>query len=130
MVVLAQTLGNEDGVLEVVTTPGHERDQDVLAQGQLALFRGRTVGDDVARLHMIARLDDGTLVDAGVLVGSLELHQVVDVRLGRGQVVGLRCGSHDDAGRIDRLDHAFAPSHHGHARVARHDPLHACTDQR
>ena len=115
MVVLDQTLRDENRVLEVVAAPRHERDENVLAQRQFAFLGGRTIGDDVAGIDMVARLDDGTLVDTGVLVGSLELDQVVDVRLGRSQIVGLRRSPDHDASRVDGLDHAFAPSHHGYA---------------
>ena len=39
-------LVEENGVLVVVTFPGHEANQDVPAQGDLALIGGRTVGQD------------------------------------------------------------------------------------
>src|SRR5579859_3406411 len=39
-VVAHQALGEDDGVLVVVALPGHERDQEVLAEGQLALLGG------------------------------------------------------------------------------------------
>ena len=47
------------------------------------------------------------LVDAGRLVGALELHQPIDVdaRLGG---VGLVRRAHDDTGRVDLVDHAGA----------------------
>ena len=48
-VFLDQALGDEDRVFEVVAAPRHERDHHVLAERQLALLGGRTVGDDVAR---------------------------------------------------------------------------------
>ena len=91
--LLDQPLGDEDRVLEVVAAPGHERDQDVLAQRQLAALGGRTVGDDVAHLDVVAALDDRLLVDAGVLVRALELGQVVDVGLGRQRIVSRSPGS-------------------------------------
>ena len=47
-VVAHDALGDEDGVLEVVAIPGHEGDQRILAQGQLAQLRRGTVADDVA----------------------------------------------------------------------------------
>ena len=54
-VVLHQPLADDDRVLEVVAVPGHERDQHVAAQGQLAVVRGGAVGDDLALLHLLAR---------------------------------------------------------------------------
>ena len=42
-VVAHDALGDEDGVLEVVAVPGHEGDERVLAERQLAQLRRRTV---------------------------------------------------------------------------------------
>ena len=53
-VPLGQPLGDQDGVLEVVTLPGHEGDEDVFAEGELTLLGRRTVGDDVTGVHRIA----------------------------------------------------------------------------
>ena len=59
--------------LVVVALPLHEADEDVLAEGKLAVVGGGTVCDDLALLDTVARVDDGTLVEAGALVGALEL---------------------------------------------------------
>ena len=72
-VVLGDALGDEDRVLEVVALPRHERDEHVLPERELAHVACRAVGEDVARLHLLARADDRLLVDAGVLVRALEL---------------------------------------------------------
>ncbi len=83
-VILHDPLGEQDRVFEVVAVPRHERDEHVPAEGQLAEFRRRTVGDDLALLHRLADADQRLLRDAGRLVGALELLQAVDVdaRLG------------------------------------------------
>ena len=48
VVVLAdQLLRDEDRVLEVVTAPRHEGDQNVTAEAEFALLGARTVGDDL-----------------------------------------------------------------------------------
>jgi hypothetical protein len=47
-VVLDQALGEDDRVLEVVALPGHEGDQAVLAEGDLATAGRRAVGEHVA----------------------------------------------------------------------------------
>ena len=79
-VVLHDALGDEDRVLEVVAAPGHERDEHVPAEGELAHVGRRAVGDDVARRSRGRPIDhDRALVDAGVLVRALVLDQVVDV---------------------------------------------------
>ena len=76
-VVLDQPLADDDRVLEVVAVPGHERDQHVAAQRQLAVVRGGAVGDDLALLDLLADLDDRLLVQAGPLVQADELAQHV-----------------------------------------------------
>ena len=108
-VVLDELLVDEDRVLEVVATPRHERDDHVLAERELAGLGRRTVGDHVAGLHAIARLDDRLLVHARVLVRALELHQRVDVGADRVRILridlatdGRRCGSRRPSRRCRR----------------------------
>lgn len=55
-----QTLIDENGVLVVVAFPGHEADQQVLAERDLALRGGRAVGNDVALAQAVADGDDRT----------------------------------------------------------------------
>ena len=76
-VVTDQALGDDDGVLEVVALPGHERHEEVLAQGELAVLGRGAVGEDVVLLDDVAGGDDRLLVDAGALVGAAELRQPV-----------------------------------------------------
>ena len=116
-VVLDDPLGEQDRVLEVVSTPRHERDDHVLAECQLAAVGAGAVGDDVARLDLVPGRTIGVLVDAGVLVGALELVEAVDVAGTRPQSFGLD----DDARRVDRFDHAVRLRDHANTRVAR-DP--------
>ena len=106
-VVLHDPLGEQDRVLEVVAIPRHERDEHVAAERELAEFGRGTVGDDVALLDLIAHLHQRTLVDAGVLVRALELHQPIDVdaRLRRIVLLGR---ADDDTGGVDLIDHAGA----------------------
>ncbi len=79
-VVLDQTLGDEDSVLEVVAVEGHERDQEVAAQGQLAVGAAGAVRDDLILLDPLALANDGPLVQAGPLVEAGELAE--DILLG------------------------------------------------
>ena len=72
----------QDRVFEVVAIPRHERDEHVPAERQIAQFGRGTVGDDVAGVDVVAHNHQRTLVDAGRLVRTLELHQVVDVDAG------------------------------------------------
>ena len=73
-------LVQQDGVLVVVALPGHEADQSVLAQRDLAVAHCGAVGQDLACLDGLAHLDDGALVDAGACVGAGELDQRVVVQ--------------------------------------------------
>ena len=83
-VVAHQLLADEDGVLVVVALPAHEADEDVPAEGELAVIGGGTVrkhgrlSHDFAVLldlgiHPVALCDDGMLVYASGLVAALEL---------------------------------------------------------
>jgi hypothetical protein len=122
-------LGQEDRVLVVVAVPRHERDEHVAAEGQIAELGRRTVSDDVALVDQVTHANQRTLVDAGVLVRTLELHQPVDVDAGfaRMEIFGR---ADNDTGRIDLVDDAAAAGADGSARVTGDDRLHAGTDER
>ena len=60
-VVLGDALGDEDRVLEVVALPGHERDEHVLAERELAHVARGAVGEHVAGLDHVARAHDRLL---------------------------------------------------------------------
>ena len=74
-------LVQQDGVLVVVTFPGHEADQGVLAQRDLAVAHGRAVGQHLTGLDALAHFHDGALVDAGACVGAGKLDQSVILQL-------------------------------------------------
>ena len=76
-VVAHEALGQDDRVLEVVALPRHERDEQVLAERELAVVGRGAVGEDVALLHAVALADERLLVDARVLVRPLELEEPV-----------------------------------------------------
>src|SRR5712671_5768102 len=67
-VFLHHPLGNQDRVLEVVAVPGHECDQQVLAQRQFPQVRRRPVRQHVATRDHVPGVHQRALVDAGVLV--------------------------------------------------------------
>ena len=123
LVVLHEALGQDDGVLEVVALPGHERDHQVLAERHFALVGGGAVGEHVARLDLLAGADERLLVDQRALVGAHELLQLVLVLLA---VVRL----HDDLVGVDVVDRAGAPGEQHVAGVERRAALHAGADQR
>ena len=77
LVVLDEPPGQDDRVLEVVALPGHEGDQQVLAERHLARVGGRAVGQHVAVGDLGADVDDRLLVDQRALVGAHELLEQV-----------------------------------------------------
>src|ERR1039458_3841703 len=133
VVVADELLGDKDGVLEVVTAPGHEGDQDVAAEAEFTLLRAWPVGDDLALEDAVAVADDGLLVDAGVLVGALELGELIDVGADLTRELGgvmLAFDADDDALGVDRIDDAVALGEDDGAGVAGGDALHAGADVR
>ncbi len=56
---------NEDRVLEIVSVPRHESDQDVAPEGKFAFVGVRAVGDDVALADRLSPGNNRLLVDAG-----------------------------------------------------------------
>ena len=80
-------------------------------------------------LHEVADLHQRTLVDAGRLVGTLVLHQPVDIdaRLGGIEILG---GADHDTGGVDLVDHAGAARRDRGAGIARHHAFHAGADER
>ena len=124
-VFLYHTLGNEDGILEVVAIPGHEGDAHVLPKRQLAHIDGRSIGQDVATGNHVTFLDQRLLADTGVLVGTGVLGQVVNVHTGFTGVGFLVVDPHDDAGSIDLFDDPAPHGHYAHTGVTGHIALHA-----
>ena len=101
-VVFDDALGEDDRVLVVVALPRHERAQEVLAQRQFAALGRGAVGEHLTHLDLLALTHERPVVDAGALVGALELGQAVLVE----RAVLLR--AHDDDLAVDTLDHAVA----------------------
>ena len=123
-------LADEDRVLEVVAVPGHERDQHVLAERQLADVGRGAVGNDVLGVDLVAALDDRALVDVRVLVRALVLDQVVDVDADLARHRLLVVDADDDAVGVDVVDDAAALGGDDGARVLGGDALDAGADER
>jgi hypothetical protein len=126
-VVLDDALADEDRVFEVVTLPGHERDEHVLAESEVAhVARGPSAS--TSPTFMISPgTNDRLLVVASALVRALVLREVVDVR----HLVALaRGGAHDDALGVDALDDPARLAIDAHAGVDRDASLHARADER
>ena len=77
----------------------------------------------------VTHVHQRTLVDAGVLVGALELAQTIDVDAGLRRI-GLLRGADNDTRRVDLIDDAGAARGDRGAGIARHDLFHAGADER
>ena len=81
--VLAQNpFGEYDGVLEVVSFPGHERYLEVTAEGKFSALSGVSFGKYLSGLHSLSLLYDGLEVDGCALVGLAVQGQTVDCYVG------------------------------------------------
>ena len=78
-IFLNDSLRDEDRVFEVIAVPGHKGDSHILPKGQLTEIYRWTIGQNVTALNRVARLNNGTLVDTGILVRSLVLREVIDI---------------------------------------------------
>ena len=76
-IVAHHALVEHDGVLVVVTLPGHESHLEVAAKSEFAVLGGVALGEDVAGLDALALVADGTEVDSGALVGFAPLGDFV-----------------------------------------------------
>src|SRR5581483_6659966 len=114
-VFLDDAFGDQDRVLEVVAVPGHERDEHVLAERELAQVGRGPVGEHVAPGDHVADVDERLLVHARVMVRARVIGQRVDVDA-RVVVADLvLVDAHDDAAGVDLVDHASAARDRGHA---------------
>src|SRR6185295_10814389 len=110
VVVFDETLRNEDRVFKVVTAPRHEGDEHIAAERQFPLIRARTIRQHLPFQNAVALADDRLLIDAGVLVGSLEFRQRVDIGadFARKVTVFRRLDAYDNSLGIDRIDDAVS----------------------
>src|SRR5208282_1526463 len=131
VVVFDQFFGDQDCVFEVISAPRHESHEHVAAKRQLTVIGARTVRDDLAFGDSLAFDHNWLLVDAGVLVGALELHQLVDVATNfGGELSGmvLAFDARGDALRVPCVDHAVPPCQDDGTGIARRDSFHSRAD--
>ena len=132
-----QLFTNDDGILEVVTTPRHERHQNISSQSQFTLVGGRTVCKHITTLNLVSRKYPGTLVDTGVLVRPLKFVQRINIHI-RIQLTtlcldlafGLRFGTDNNTGRINADDFTVIFSDHHRSGIMGHNRFHARSYQR
>ncbi len=86
----------------------------------------------LAGLHAVADANQRLLVDAGVLVGALELGERVDVgtHFAAEHAGMIAFDANDDALGVHLIDDAVALAEDDRAGIARGDALHAGADQR
>src|ERR1043166_4449814 len=104
VIFLHQLFGHDDRILEVVPAPRHERHEHIAPQRQFAAVGARPVRQHVALLHFLALMNDGLLVDARVLVRTLELRHLVDVGAHLAPelpFLDVALDAHDDALAVD-----------------------------
>src|SRR5690606_12752277 len=124
-IFLNHTLGQADGVFEVEAVPRHERHAQVLTQRQFAHISRRTIGHYVATLNHITLAHQRTRVDAGVLVGTGVLGEVVDIHTGFTGFNFVIMHTHDDPAGVDGVDDATTTGHDADAGVTGDVALHA-----
>ena len=121
------TLRDEDGVFKVVTIPRHESHQHVLTQSEFAQVCGCTVSDHIAFSEFVATLNDGTLVNIGVLVRTLVFDEVVNIHT---NLTGLGFSivhTYHDTGSVNIVNNtATQCSDHG-TGVNRSNALNTCS---
>src|SRR5690606_27025413 len=80
-IIAYNALRNNDRILEVVTLPGHVSHQKVTAECQLAILCGIALAKRLSRLYALTFANNRRQVDAGILVRSTELDQVIRLEL-------------------------------------------------
>ena len=121
-VLLDDTVGDDDAVLIVVAFPRHVGHGEVRAKCKLGLVDGRTISERFALDHVVAHMDDRTVVDARGLVGALVLRKVI--------ALGARGSLHDDVGCVDLDDVSLMLGADELAGVEGSTELHAGADER
>src|SRR5207248_11709545 len=117
-----------DRTLKVIAAPWHEADEDVTSQRQLAVIGARTVSDHVAFEDPLTFANRRLLIDTRVLVGPLELGELVNVAANlAGQLprMVLAFNPHDDPFRVNRINDAVASSQDHSSGVAGGDAFHS-----
>ena len=122
--------GYQNGILKVVTIPGHKGNHHVLPQSQFTQVSGWAVRNHIAAGNNIAFLNQWTLVDTGVLVRTGVLGQVVDINTGFTWQGFIIINTNNDTRCIHFINNTTAFSHSGHTGIFRYSALHTGTHQR
>ncbi|CAB5031615.1 unannotated protein [freshwater metagenome] len=76
-IITNNSLVQDDGIFEVVALPWHKGHEQVLTKGEFAVVGRGTFSENIASFELLTFVYTGTLIDAGVLVGTLKLVQFV-----------------------------------------------------
>ena len=129
-IFLNHTLGDEDGVFEVVTVPRHERYAHVLTERQFTEVGGRTVCQHVAALNWLTQRYTRHLVDTGVLVRTGVFGQVINVDTCFARVHLVFVNFDNDTGSIHVLNSTATFSNCSNTGVNGNSTFHTGTNQR
>src|SRR6266566_3741120 len=114
---------DENGIFVVATLPAHKGDQNILSECQFTTLCGRTVGNDLSSVDIVALAHYRSLVDTGSCIRTHKLAQAVGVYLTL-VVQGI------DLARRNRNHLAIDLADHYLARVDSDLPLNARTTNR
>ena len=76
-IILYQSLAKQNGILVVITFPGHKSDQRVLTKCKLTIGCRRTISDNLSCLNVLTLEHDRSLVVAVALVASHKFGQMI-----------------------------------------------------
>ena len=128
-ILFHHSLGNQNRILEVVSVPGHKRDAHILTECQLAHIDGRTIGENIAPTDGVSLFHQRSLADAGILVRTGVLGEVVDIHSGVSGVGFFIEDTDDDSRRINTLDDAATEGDDTNPGVPGYIALHTGTYQ-
>src|SRR5262249_49776983 len=127
VVLLHHLFRDQDRVLKVVATPRHEGHKNVASQRQLTMIGAGTVCDHLSFHHALAFFDDRLLVNASVLVRTLELCELVNVAAHFARQLHRVMFAFDADNNplgVHGVDDSVASRQHDRSRVTRCDTFH------
>ena len=102
-IVLHDSFADEDGVLEVITVPRHERAKYVPAQSQFPALRARPVGNYLFAFNTVALGHQNFLVDASGRIRAHEFANLINMNAAGRIMPDLALGLRQFA--VRRYDH-------------------------
>ena len=124
------SLTDQYRVFKVVAIPGHKCDSHILSQRKLTQIYGGTIGENVATLDRITLFYDRALVNAGVLIRSRVLSQVIDINRRLINTNVLLINTNHNTASIRGVDDSRPLCDHANTGVRRYIALHPCSDKR